>query len=252
MTALQGRVALVTGASRGIGRACALDLARAGAAVVASARDDVALADLVTQITSAGGDASAMSCDVTDAAQVEHLVDHVIEHHARLDILVNAAQSAQIDVPLEALDPADLTVAIASGIFGTFHLMRAAMPHLRAAGNGSIVNFGDPDAVVGEPGKAATSVAKEGVRALSRTAAREWGRYGIRVNVVNPMALSERVRADLERAPDLEPWLAAQIPGGRVGEPDDVARVVTFLASDDSEMLTGATVEVDGGRNMYA
>jgi NAD(P)-dependent dehydrogenase (short-subunit alcohol dehydrogenase family) len=249
---LSDAVALVTGASRGIGRASALELAREGAAVVVAARDQEPLDDLAARIGAERGRALAVACDVGDREQVDAMVAATIDRFGGLQILVNAAQTTPPDACLESYPLDWWEPALRSGLFGTLFAMQAAFPHLQAAGEASIVNFGDPDAVVGEPGKAATNVTKEGIVALTRTAAREWGRYGIRVNAVNATARSERVATDLERDPSLEPWLASQIPSGVLGDPREVARAVVFLASSDSGMLTGSTIEVDGGRAMFA
>jgi NAD(P)-dependent dehydrogenase (short-subunit alcohol dehydrogenase family) len=245
-------VALVTGASRGIGRATAFELAREGATVALAARDQDALDDVSARISAEHGRALALRCDVTEREQVDAVVAETVERFGALHVLVNAAQTTPPDACLESYPIDWWEPALRSGVFGTLFAMQAAFPHLRAAGEASIVNFGDPDAVVGEPGKVAMNVAKEGVLALTRTAAREWGRYGIRVNAVNATARSERVASDLERDPSLEPWLASQIPSGALGDPREVARAVAFLASSDSGMLTGSTIEVDGGRAMFA
>ena len=252
MARLGGAIALVTGASRGIGRATALELAREGATVVAAARDQEALDDVAARIEAEHGRARAFACDVTDREQVDALVAATVGRFGGLHVLVNAAQTTPPDGCLESYPLDGWEPALRSGVFGTLFAMQAAFPHLRAAGEASVVNFGDPDAVVGEPGKVAMNVTKAGVLALTRTAAREWGRYGIRVNAVNATARSERVVKDLERDPSLEPWLASQIPSGVLGDPRDVARAVVFLASSDSGMLTGSTIEVDGGRAMFA
>jgi NAD(P)-dependent dehydrogenase (short-subunit alcohol dehydrogenase family) len=249
---LAGKVAIVTGASRGIGRACGLELAAEGAAVVVAAREAGRLNELVEEISGRGGAALAVAGDVGDRVVAESVVRSAVDRFGRLDALVLAAQSTGSEACLEAYPVADVEGALHSGLFGSLHVMQAAFSHLRDAGDSSIVTFGDPDAVVGEPGRLATNVAKEAIRALTRTAAREWGRYGIRVNAVNPTVHSERVDAELEAAPDLEAWLATQIPGGRLGDARDVARTVVFLVSADAAMLTGSTVAVDGGRAMYA
>jgi len=249
---LAGKVAIVTGASRGIGRSCAIELAAEGAALVLGARDSERLDALVGEIAGRGAAAVAVPGDVGDPTVAESLVRAAVDGFGGLDALVLAAQTAGAEACLETYPVADVESALHSGLFGSLHVMQAAFPRLREAGNASVVTFGDPDAVVGEPGRLATNVAKEAIRALTRTAAREWGRYGIRVNAVNPTVHSERVDAELEAAPDLEAWLATQIPGGRLGDARDVARTVVFLVSEDAAMLTGMTVAVDGGRAMYA
>jgi 2-hydroxycyclohexanecarboxyl-CoA dehydrogenase len=249
---LMEKVAIVTGASRGIGRSVAIELAREGAAVVAAARSEVLLDEVVEEIGANHGNAMSVVCDVADSGQVDRLIAKALERFGRIDILVNAAQTPAVDATLENYPMADWELAMKSGLYGTMAVMRGAFPHMKKGPGGSIINFGDPDAIVGEPSKVAMNVTKEAVRALSRTAAREWGRYGIRVNVISPAARSERVAKSMAAQDDLERWILTQIPAGELGDVVDVARAVVFLASDDSAMLTGMTINVDGGRGMYA
>jgi 2-hydroxycyclohexanecarboxyl-CoA dehydrogenase len=249
---LVGKVAIVTGASRGIGKSVAVELAQEGADVVVAARTEHLLDEVVNEIEANGGQALSVVCDVADSEHVERLISRAVDRFGGIDILVNAAQTAAVEGCLESYPMDDWETAMQSGLYGTLAVMRGAFPFLKDSSGGSIVNFGDPDAIVGEPSKVAMNVTKEAVRALSRTAAREWGRYGIRVNVVSPAARSERVADQLTAQADLEEWLLTQIPSGKLGDVADVARVVVFLASADSAMLTGMTVNVDSGRGMYA
>jgi NAD(P)-dependent dehydrogenase (short-subunit alcohol dehydrogenase family) len=249
---LTDQVAIVTGASRGIGRSVAQELAREGAAVVAAARTSSALDELAAEIMASGGRALAVRCDVRDPAEARKLIDRALSAYGRIDIVVNAAQGAVGEACVEDYPLDDVRAALDSGFYGTLAVMQAAFEPLRSRGGGRIVNFGDTDAVVGEPGKLGTNVAKEAIRALSRTAAREWGRYGIYVNVVDPLARTERLSEEFEHDPEREAWLTSQIPSGVIGDPTGVARAVVFLASDDSRMLTGMSVNVDGGRGMYS
>jgi 2-hydroxycyclohexanecarboxyl-CoA dehydrogenase len=252
MARLTDHVAIVTGASRGIGRSVATELAGEGATVVAAARTRPALDELVKELTAAGARAIAVSCDVRDPDQARQLLARTVDEFGGVDIVVNAAQTHVREACVEEYPVDDIRVALDSGFYGTLAVMQAAFEPLRARGGGKIVNFGDGDAVVGEPGKLGVNVTKEAIRALTRTAAREWGRYGIHVNIVDPLARTERLTEEFEHDPDREAWLTSQVPSGVIGDAVDVARVVVFLASDDSRMLTGMSVHVDGGRGMFA
>jgi NAD(P)-dependent dehydrogenase (short-subunit alcohol dehydrogenase family) len=252
MARFSDQVAIVTGASRGIGRVVATELAREGAAVVVAARSQDALEVLADEITAAGGRALPVACDLSDREQAAALVRRAAEAFDGLDVVVNAAQGATDEACVESYAVGEIQRALDSGFFGSLAVMQAAFEPLRSRGGGHIVNFGDGDAQVGEPGKLASNVAKSAIAALTRTAAREWGRYGIYVNLVEPLARTERLLEEFERDPDREAWLAGQVPGGEIGDPNAVARAVLFLLSDDSRMLTGMSVHVDGGRAMFS
>lgn len=241
---LHGYAALLTGAGRGIGAATARRLAAEGAAVLVTDLDAARAEDTATAIREAGGTAESLACDVGDRAAVEAAVDRAVAAFGRLDVLVNNAYAHDDDVPLfedEADEPWDRTLDIT--LTGPYRCSRAALPHLVASGRGAIVNIGS---VNGEQdfGGHAYSAAKAGLASLTRTLAGHAGPRGVRVNLIAPGTIRTDAwagrDAELERA-------SALYPLGRVGEPDDIASAVVFLASRDAAWITGTTLRVDGG-----
>jgi 2-hydroxycyclohexanecarboxyl-CoA dehydrogenase len=247
VSGLDGKVAIVTGASQGIGWGIASALADRGASVAVVARTTGKLDELVTRITKAGGAALAVTCDVGDRATVFAMVDRVVEHFGQLDALVNNAQGIPPNRRLQDVSVEDAELAWATGPMATLHGMQAAFPHLSARG-GSIVNFGSNTAIEGVPSFGAYAMAKEAIRGLTRVAAREWGRFGIRVNVVCPFAGSPAALAYNEQRPDEAAAILKATPLRRMGDPEaDIGRGIGALLSDDLSYLTGATLMLDGG-----
>ncbi len=246
---LTDRVALVTGSGQGVGRGIALALAAEGAAVVVNGRREGPLKEVAAEIAERGGRAHAVVGDVSVKDDVERVVAEAAAWLDRLDVLVNNAQSS-VQRPLEETSDEDVALAYVSGPLATFHAMQAALPHLKRRG-GSIVNLGSSAALLGRPDFASYAMAKEAIRGLSRVAAKEWGRYGIRVNVVCPAALSPAAEAYLEANPTYRAELVREIPLGRLGDSEqDIGRAVAALAGDDLGYLTGATLMLEGGRTL--
>ncbi|MEM1115595.1 MAG: SDR family oxidoreductase [Bacteroidota bacterium] len=245
MSDLTGKVALITGGSRGIGAATARRLARAGATVALSynASPDRAQA-VVEAITSAGGTAQAYQADAADADAVAGLVEQVVADHGGLDILVNNAGVYKTG-PVHEFSDADYDTSLDVNVRGPFAALRAAASHLRD--NGRIVNVGSIVATTSFPGLAVYSASKAAVAALSGVVAKELGGRGITVNTVHPGPIDTEMNpAD----PDQNPGAAAQASFtalGRYGTADEVAEAVTFLASPAASYITGAELTVDGG-----
>jgi 3-oxoacyl-[acyl-carrier protein] reductase len=243
---LTGKVALVTGASRGIGRAIALMLARQGAMVVAAARGDNA-ADTVSQIGAAGGRAVAASVDVTDAAVLEKLPASIVGEHGRLDIVVSNAGITR-DQLLMRMKRDDWDAVLATNLTATFTLTQAAMRPMLKQKGGRIIAISSVVGQMGNAGQANYAASKAGLIGFAKALAREVASRGITVNVIAPgMIETDMTRAIADKAST--DW-AAQIPLGRLGAPDDIAAAACFLASDEAAYITGHVLAVNGGMYM--
>lgn len=244
---LEPKVAVVTGAGQGIGRGIALALAARGATVVLVGRTAPKLDGVAGEIAERGGLAWVRPCDVADRVEVHAMVDDTVTRAGRLDIVVNNAQSYAPNVWLQDVVPDDAQVCWDSGPMATLHCMQAAFPHLRERG-GSIVNFGSNTAIEGTPMFAAYAMSKEATRGLTRVAAREWGRFGIRVNVVCPFGDSPTASEFNRAHPEAATEVLRRTPLGRIGDCEaDVGAAIASLVSDDMSYITGATLMVDGG-----
>ena len=244
---LVGKRAVVTGAGQGVGRGIALALAKEGAAVVVAGRTLDKVERTAEEIRAIGGESLAVRCDVGAAADVDSLFGDTVPAVGGLDILVNNAQSVPPNRRLQDVLIEDVELALGTGPVATFRCMRAGFPHLRERG-GSIVNLGSNTAIEGAPLFGAYAMAKEGIRGLSRVAAREWGRFGIRVNVICPFGDSPSAVEFNEAHPDAAKAILRSTPLGRMGDCEqDIGRAVAALVSDDMSYLTGATVMLDGG-----
>ncbi len=242
---LDGRVALVTGASRGIGRSIALGLAQAGAAVAVhyrSRRD--AAAEVVERIESTQGEALAVGGDVADAAHVEAIVSACIERWGRLDILVCNAGIWKA-APIESMSETDWDEMIDVNLKGMYLVTRAALPHLRESASGAIVNISSTAGQRGEAGHGHYAASKGGMISWTKSLAPELAGDGIRVNCVAPGWVRTDMAADALAAEG--PAITAGIPLGRAGEPEEIAAVVCFVASDLASYMTGEVVNVNGG-----
>jgi 3-oxoacyl-[acyl-carrier protein] reductase len=245
---LAGQVALVTGGSRGIGRAVAERLVRAGAAVVITYREQSGPAeDAVARMREAGGRASAEQFDVGDPEAARAAIDRIVDREKRLDILVNNAGVA-VDGLVVRLREEDWERALRVNLTGVFHCTKAALRTMMRARYGRIVNLTSVVASMGNSGQAAYAAAKAGVIGFTRSMAREVASRGITVNAVAPGLVDTEMTAGVDEGQ--KGFYASVIPAGRMGRPEEIASAVEFLASPDAAYVTGHVLHVYGGLYM--
>ena len=243
---MRGRVALVAGASRGIGAATAEAFAAAGAAVVLGARDTAALKSVADGIEARGGRALAVGTDVTDVDSARHLVEAAMASYGRLDAAFNNAAAGPLPAPLAEIDPDEFNVGIATNIRGTFLGMKFQIPAMLASGGGAIVNMASIAGLNGTANLAAYVAGKAGIIGLTKVAALDYADQGIRVNVVAPGPI---LTYHLEEAgPQAQRGAALSTPMRRVGTMAEVAQAVLWLCSDQSSFITGTVMPIDGGQ----
>jgi NAD(P)-dependent dehydrogenase (short-subunit alcohol dehydrogenase family) len=248
---LEGKVAIVTGAGQGVGRGIALAFAREGATVVIAERNEETGGAVAKEAEALGARVLFVRCDVTSPESIGAAVARTVEECGGIDVLVNNAQVANpAPVPLLEHDDELVDLCFSTGYRATLHFMQACYPHLKRS-RGSVVNLGSSAGLEGMAGQAAYGANKEAIRALSKTAAREWGPEGINVNILCPFAKSPGVERFLELVPGIEQQLVAGLPLGRIGDCEtDIGPVAVFLASDDARYITGHTLPADGGGTM--
>lgn len=242
---LDGKVAIVTGSSRGIGRAVAVALAKAGASVVINyaGRADAA-EQTATMVKEIGGTALVIKTDVADAGQVKAMVDKTVEVFGRLDILVNNAGITRDNLIIRMKDE-DWDAVIDTNLKGAFNCCRAAIRPMIKSKNGRIINISSVVGLSGNPGQVNYSAAKAGIIGLTRTLAGEVGSRNITVNAIAPGFITTEMTDGLPT--ELKEQLTERIPLGRLGAPEEIAGVVAFLCSPDAGYITGQVIAVDGG-----
>lgn len=248
---LRGKVAIITGAGQGIGAAIAQSYAQHGARVLLTGRTFSKLEEIASIITAEGGVAEPLQAVAGNKADSEKTVALALEKWGRVDVLVNNAHTFTDYLPLT--DPRmeeHCLIDLQSGFLGSLQLMQLCYPHMVKQGGGSIINFGSSYGLRCEPGFLAYAASKEAIRTLTKTAAKEWGPEGIRVNTLLPSAMSPKALWYLKESNSYDAELA-KVAMGKFGDMEDIAPTALFLASDDSNYVTGQTIGVDGGSSMW-
>jgi NAD(P)-dependent dehydrogenase (short-subunit alcohol dehydrogenase family) len=243
---LDGKIAIVTGAARGVGRGIALALGRAGAKVAIA--DLLPADEVIAQL--GAGNAVASHCDIRSSANVNEFVAGVVDRFGAVDILVNNAIATAI-APIAEIDDEGIELSLSTGPAATLYFMRACYPHL--VDGGRVINLRSGTESQGLRGHAAYIAAKAAIGGITRVAAREWGRAGITVNAICPFALSEGAEQEFAARPGMLDGVLRQLSIPRSGDPEhDIGRAVVFLAAPESGYITGCTLMVDGGGSFLA
>ena len=249
MSKLQDKVVIITGGAGGIGLGMAKAMAKEGAIIaIVDVNDETGHASekLLQEISPKS---MFIKADLMDRENLPNIIKGVVDQYGKLDVLVNNAHASK-QIEIENITQADLDLSFGTGFYPTFYLMQAALPYLKET-KGNIINFASGAGLAGHETQAAYAAAKEAIRGISRVAANEWGRFGINVNIISPLANSEGVKAWAQAQPEYYQTVVNKIPLGRFGEvEEDIGRVAVFLASEDSKYITGQTMMVDGGSIM--
>lgn len=251
MKQLNEKVAIVTGAGQGIGKGIALCLAKRGVKIVATGRRIEPIEETIREIKVLGGEGIAISCDSGDRERVEYVVKTAVEKYGTVDVVVNNGQAIVPSANVEDTTYDNMLKAWQSGVIGSLNYMQAAFPYMKEQREGRIINFASATGMFGIAGQLAYGSNKEVIRGLTKIAAKEWGQYGICVNVVLPGAESPAAKAWAEKFPEEYAKQVNLNPMKRFGDPEgDIAPVIAFLAGPDSCYYSGQSVIVDGANSI--
>jgi len=248
-TNLNGKVAVVNGASRGIGEAIARGLAACGAQVVLTSRRVESAQEVAYSIVDSGGKAVAKACHAGKLEEIEALFEFVSKEFGRLDILINNAATNPYYGPATGLSPRAFDKTIDVNLKGPYFMTSAAVPLMIESGGGSIVNVASIAALIPLPGQAVYSMTKAGLISLTRSFAKEYGQQGIRVNAILPGVVKTRFASALVEDPSIQKWLS-RLPVPRAGQPEDMVAGVLYLVSEQAAYTTGTTLVMDGGASL--
>ena len=244
---LEGKVAIVTGGGQGIGKGIARAFAKEGATVVIAELNPQTCEEAAKEVSALGKECLGLVCNIADYGQVEKMVKEVVTKFGSVDILVNNAMGHTGPKSVEELEDADFDIVLQTGTKATWYCCKAVFPHMKGRG-GKIINMASAMGIIGLPGTASGSAAKEGIRGFTRVAAREWGKHKININVICPSAVTAAFEEFAKAQPEVVKQALASVPLGRFGDPEkDIGRVAVFLASEDADYLTGQVLYVDGG-----
>ena len=247
MFSLEGKVAIVTGASRGIGRALAVGLAEAGADVCLAARTEADLTSLAADIEALGRRALVVPADVREREQIAAMIDRTTSELGRLDVLVNNAGGTNFRSPIVTIRPEGWDKVIALNLTSAFHATQIGAQVMSRSGGGSIIQISSVAGLIGAPGLSGYSAAKAGVRLMSQAVAKELARSKVRVNTIAPGWVATELNRALREDETTDREITSQIPMARWGRPEEIVGAAVYLASDASSFVTGATLVVDGG-----
>lgn len=243
---LNDKVAIVTGGAGGIGVGITKALCKEGAKVLITDIFEDGLKKTKEELKTLGFNIEIDVCDGANREQVKNAVQKAVSVYGKLDIVINNAHAAQ-QKPFETCTKADMDLSMNSGFWAAYNFMQEAFPYLKET-KGCVINFGSAAAIQGQLYQAPYAAAKEAIRGMTRVVAREWGRYGIRVNILCPFATTPRFEQWRAAFPEEYKRIINNVPLKRIGDPEsDIGRVVVFLCSEDASYITGLTVEVDGG-----
>ena len=248
---LKNKVAIVTGASKGIGKAIATTFAKEGASVVVASRSLNVLEAIVQDIQKSGGEAMAVSVDIRKVESINNLVKKAVDRYGRLDLLVNNA-GITMGGPSEDLSPEDWRIALETDLFGVFFASQAAARVMMPQGGGNIINISSVNGILAAPRRAAYCASKAAVNELTKVLAIEWADRRIRVNAIAPgYVRTELVQDVIDKGAISLEAILKRTPQGRIGEVEDIAGLALYMASDESAYMTGSIVNIDGGWLAY-
>lgn len=244
---LDNKVAIITGSSKGIGKAIARGLAEQGAKVVISSRNQEACEEVVAEFKEAGLEAIAIACHIADVEQQKNLIDKTVAAFGSIDVLVNNAAINPVFGPIEDVDPSVFDKIMDVNVKAPWSLSNLVLPHFQKNKSGSIINIASVEALTPGAGLGLYSTSKASLLMLSKNQAKEWGKYGVRVNAICPGLIKTKFSAALWKNEHILGKIEKAIPAGRMGMPEEMIGLATLLASDAGSYMTGGVYTADGG-----